>query len=75
MIHRHEPEANPDVLGARWTHATDLLADEARRLADRGLTVFQRRRAVRRIQALERVARRAMHDYRVALEGERQKAS
>ena len=61
-------ESTPEILGARWTHATDLLAFEARRLAERGLTSFQRHRTVRRIQALERVARRAMHDYRVALE-------
>ena len=70
MILRRQADANPEVLGARWTHATDLLADEARRLAERGTTALQRRRAVRRIQALERVARRAMRDYRVALERE-----
>jgi hypothetical protein len=63
-------EATPEALGARWTHATDLLAREARQLGERGLTPLQRRRAVRRIQALEKVARRAMHDYRTALERE-----
>jgi hypothetical protein len=31
---------------------------------------MQRRRTTRRIQALERVARRAMNDYRIAIQGE-----
>jgi hypothetical protein len=70
MIARLREEATPEALGARWTHATDLLAREARQLGEHGLTPFQRRRAVRRIQALERVARRAMNDYRIALERE-----
>jgi hypothetical protein len=70
MIIRRTREATPAVLGARWTHATDLLAREAQLLGERRLTAFQRRRAVRRIQSLERVARRAMYDYRAALERE-----
>jgi hypothetical protein len=61
---------NPQALGARWTRATDLLAREAQRLGASPLNRFQRRRAVRRIQVLERIARRAMNDYRVALERE-----
>ena len=62
-------EWNPEALGARWTRTTDLLGREARRLSERRLmTRLQRRRAVRRIQVLERIARRAMNDYRLALE-------
>jgi hypothetical protein len=71
MIVRRERDSSPESLGARWTHATDLLAHEARRLSETRLTPLERRRAVRRIQSLERVARRAMHDYRVALERQR----
>jgi hypothetical protein len=70
MIAKRFKEATPEALGARWTHATDLLAREARQLGASGLTPLERHRAVRRIQALERVARRAMNDYRVALERE-----
>jgi hypothetical protein len=67
-------ETTPEALGARWTRATDLLAREARLLGEGGLRTLPRRRAVRRIQVLERVARRAMHDYRIALERELQNA-
>jgi len=67
---RNTREATPEALGDRWNHATDLLAHEAQRLGAHGLTPFQRRRSVRRIQVLERIARRAMHDYRAALERE-----
>ena len=63
-------EWNAETLGARWTRTTDLLGREARRLGERRLTRLQRRRAVRRIQVLERIARRAMNDYRLALEGQ-----
>ena len=61
-------EATPEALGARWIHATNLLAREARSFCERGLTPMQRRRTTRRIQALERVARRAMADYRLAVQ-------
>jgi hypothetical protein len=61
-------ESNPEALGTRWTRTTELLGREAQRLSERRLTRLQRRRAVRRIQVLERIARRAMTDYRLALE-------
>ena len=61
-------DASSLALGARWTRATELLGREARRLSESRLTRFQRRRAVRRIQVLEAIARRAMNDYRLALE-------
>jgi hypothetical protein len=67
---RRTRETTPEALGARWIHATDLLAREARTFSERGLTRMQRRRTTRRIQALERVARRAMNDYRIAIQGE-----
>lgn len=67
---RHTHDTTAEALGARWTHATDLLANEARTFGESGLTPFARRRAARRIQALERVARRAMADYRRALQRE-----
>jgi hypothetical protein len=67
---RRTREATPEALGARWIHATDLLAREARSFGERGLTPMERRRTTRRIQVLERVARRAMNDYRLALERE-----
>ena len=63
-------ESNPQELGARWTRAADLLVREAQRLSESRFTRLQRRRVVRRIQVLERIARRAMNDYRVALERE-----
>lgn len=65
---RRTRETTPEALGDRWIHATDLLAREARTFAGSGLGPVERRRSVRRIQALERVARRAMADYRRALE-------
>ena len=61
-------EVNAEALGARWARATDLLGREARRLSELRLTRWQRRRVVRRIQVLERMARRAMNDYRLELE-------
>ena len=67
---RQERQATPEALGARWTRAIDLLAREARSFAGQELTPFERRRRVRRIQLLERVARRAMNDYRVAIQRE-----
>jgi len=67
---KHTREATADALGARWTHATDLLAHEAVVFGRSGLGPFERQRSIRRIQALERVARRAMSDYRQALERE-----
>lgn len=65
---KHTRDTSAEALGARWIHATDLLANEAQTFGRSGLTQFERRRSVRRIQALERVARRAMADYRRALQ-------
>ncbi|HEX4441194.1 MAG TPA: hypothetical protein VH854_14045 [Thermoanaerobaculia bacterium] len=67
---RRTRETNPEALGDRWIHATDLLAREACAFGRSGLAPCERRRSVRRIQALERVARRAMNDYRQALQRE-----
>jgi hypothetical protein len=67
---KHTRDTTAEALGARWTQATDLLAHEAVRFGRSGLPPFERRRSVRRIQALERVARRAMNDYRGALQRE-----
>jgi hypothetical protein len=67
---RRTRETTPEALGARWIHATNLLAREAQTFSERGLTPLQRRRTTRRIQALERVARRAMNDYRLAVQRE-----
>jgi len=64
----HTRTVTADFLGARWTRAVNVLGREARVLAGGHLTKFQRRRSVRRIQVYERIARRAMHDYRAALE-------
>jgi len=61
-------QATAEFLGARWARAVDVLGREARSLAHGDLTASERRRSVRRIQVYERIARRAMHDYRAALQ-------
>src|SRR4051794_6485466 len=75
VMNRHSNEPASETLGARWTHATNLLGREARLFREGETTSLERRRAVRRIQVLERIARRAMNDYRVALQRELESGS